>query len=180
MVLAGLAAGAAWGQLTVACSPAALPQLIGTAVFVTCTASGGVGPYMWSISAGALPPGLGQDPVSGNITGTLVDPAGPYSFTVTATDTVPPNGTGIQSYSGTTVDQFLTVGCVPATGPVEVGVAYSSTCTAAGGTPPYNWSISGISVPPGIAITPTGNPATVGPVAVGPPVVLPISRAGDG
>ena len=161
MVLAALAAGAAWGQLTVTCLPATLPQLIGATVFVTCTASGGAGPYTWSISAGALPPGLVQDPVSGNISGALVDPAGPYSFTVTATDTAPPNGTGSQSYSGTTVDQFVTVGCVPATGPVEVGVAYSSTCTAAGGTPPYNnWSISGIAVPPGIAITPTGNPAT--------------------
>lgn len=168
MVLAGLAAGAAWGQLTVTCLPATLPQLIGTAVFVNCTASGGIGPYTWSISAGVLPPGLSLGSTSGTISGTLMDPAGAYSFTVTATDTAPPNPIGSQVYSGTTVDQFLTVGCVPATGPVEVGVAYSSTCTAAGGTPPYNWSISGVTIPPGIAITPTGNPATVGLLPLSP------------
>jgi large repetitive protein len=161
MVLAGLAAGAAWGQLSVACSPATLPQLIGTAVFVSCAASGGTGPYAWSISAGTLPPGLSLDSVGGSVSGTLVDPAGPYNFTVTATDTVPPNATGFQVYSGTTVNQLLTVTCLPTTGPVEVGVAYSSMCTGAGGTSPYTWSISGSAVPPGIAITPTGNPATV-------------------
>ncbi len=160
VALAGLAAGAAWGQLTVTCVPAGLPQLVGTPVSVTCTASGGTGPYTWSIGAGTLPPGLTQNTGSGGIAGTLMDPAGPYGFMVTATDTVPPNATGGQAYSGTTVDP-LTVNCVTNTRPVEVGVAYSSTCTAAGGTQPYSWTLGGAAVPPGMSITPTGNPAMV-------------------
>ena len=131
ILLAGLAAGAACAQLTVLCAPAALPQLTGTAVSVTCAASGGTGPYVWAINMGTLPPSLGIDAGSGTIIGTLTDPAGPYSFTVTATDTVAPNATGSQVFSGTTVDP-ITISCVPPTGPVEVGVAYSSTCTGAG------------------------------------------------
>jgi hypothetical protein len=159
MALAALAAGAAWGQLTVNCP--ALPQLVGTAVNATCVASGGVSPYSFSVSAGALPPGLTMD-TGGDISGTLVDPAGPYSFTVTATDSTLPNPlTGSQAFSGTTVDA-LTVSCTLASGPVEAGVLYANSCTAAGGTPPYAWTITGSSVPPGLSITPTGNPGTIG------------------
>jgi len=166
ILLAGLAAGAAWGQLTVLCTPATLPQTITSVVSVACTASGGTGPYTWAISAGALPPTLIIDPNTGSITGTLANPAGPYNFTVTATDTVAPNATGSQVFSGTT-EEPLIVNCVPLTGPVEVGVAYSSTCTAGGGTAPYNWSITGTAVPPGLTITPTGNPATVAVIPSG-------------
>lgn len=163
ILLAAVAAGAAWGQsLTVPCG--SLPQLVGTSVNVTCSASGGTAPYTWSISAGALPPGLTQNPSTGAITGTLADPAGNDSFTVTATDSTSPTPlTGSQSYSGTTVDP-LTVSCVPPPPsgcPVEAGVPYSAVCTASGGTAPYSWGIGGSAKPPGIAITPTGNPATV-------------------
>jgi len=168
IALAGLAAGALWGQiLTVNCTPASLPQLVGTAVLVQCSASGGTTPYTWSIGAGALPPGLTQNATSGDITGPLQDPAGGYNFTVLATDSTLPFGlTGSQSYKGTTVDP-LTLICTSLLGPAEVGVLYTnSTCTAAGGTLPYNWSINpvaGHTEPPGMgsAITPTGNPPTI-------------------
>ncbi|HUO29752.1 MAG TPA: putative Ig domain-containing protein [Bryobacteraceae bacterium] len=161
LALAVLVTGAAYAQLTVTCTPAALPQLVGTPVQVTCSASGGTSPYAWSISAGALPPSLAQDPGTGNITGTLADPAGPYGFTVTATDSTQPTPlTGSQSYSGATVDP-LTVSCTSAAGPVEAGVLYTNSCTAAGGTGPYSWTITGASIPPGLAISPTGNPGTI-------------------
>ncbi|HVN04527.1 MAG TPA: putative Ig domain-containing protein [Bryobacteraceae bacterium] len=161
MVLAVLAAGTGYAQLTVNCTPAALPQVVGTAVQVTCSASGGTAPYTWSISAGSLPAGLSQDPNSGTISGTLADPAGPYTFTVTATDSTQPTpSTGSQTYTGATVDP-LTLSCTSAAGPVEAGVLYTDSCTASGGTPPYNWMIAGSSIPPGLAISPTGNPATI-------------------
>lgn len=162
MALTALAAGAAWGQLTVtvSCKPAQLPRLIQTTVSVACTASGGLSPYTWSITAGTLPPGLSLNS-SGNITGTLEDPAGPYSFSVTATDSTPILPlSGSFPFSGTTVDP-LTLSCTLSTGPVEVGILYANTCTAGGGTPPYGWSIGGTSVPPGLTVPPTGNPATI-------------------
>lgn len=164
MALAALAAGAACAQLTVSCP--ALPQLVGTvlqgATQVTCSATGGQSPYTFSITAGALPPNLSMD-ASGDITGTVTDPAGTYNFTVTATDsTIPTPLTGSQPYSVTTVDP-VTVSCTSASGPVEAEVQYTNQCTAAGGTPPYNWSITGSAVPSGMAgaITQTGNPATI-------------------
>ncbi len=154
--LGALAACAGWAQVTTNCSPASLPEVIGVVVSVTCAPTGGVPPYTWSIGTGTLPPGLSQDPSSGQIQGTLQDPAGPYSFTVVATDSTPVlHLTGTQSYSGTTVDA-LTVSCTLATGPLEVGVLYTNTCTAGGGTPPYAWSVSGQIVPPGLTVSSTG------------------------
>lgn len=144
MALAALAAGTAWGQVTVSCP--ALPLVVGSAVNETCTASGGTSPYVFSISAGALPPGLTMN-AGGDISGTLTDPAGPFNFTVTATDsTLPTPLSGSQTYSGTTVDP-LTVSCTLASGPVEAGVLYTNSCTAAGGATPYAWTIGGLSIP---------------------------------
>jgi len=159
IMLAALAVGAAWAQLTVSCVPSTLPQYVGTAVSIACTVPGGTDTYTWGLSgAGKLPPGLTQNPVTGSITGTLADPAGIYSFTVLATDTTAPPATGTQPYDGTTVDP---VTCTSAAGPVEVGVSYSNSCTAVFGTPPYTWSITGSAVPPSLAIAPTG--PTTGP-----------------
>jgi hypothetical protein len=64
----------------------------------------------------------------------------------------------------------LTIACIPATGPTQVSVPYSATCTAAGGTAPYNWAIVAGSLPPGIAlsgttgtsVTVSGTPTTTG------------------
>jgi len=156
IALAALAAGAAWAQtLTVNCTPTTLPEVTGTAVSVVCTASGGISPYAWSISAGTLPKGLTQDPSSGKITGAVQSP-GAYSFTVPATDSTPVAPlTGSQTYTGTAVSP-VTVSCTSTTGPVEVGVAYSDSCSATGGTQPYKWSISGTTVPSGLTISSTG------------------------
>ncbi len=53
---------------------------------VTMVASGGTGPYTYSISAGALPLGIGINSSTGVISGTSQQ-IGVFSFTVRATDT---------------------------------------------------------------------------------------------
>ena len=67
--------------------------------------------------------------------------------------------------------QLLTISCVPATGPVQVGVPYSATCTAANGIAPFSWAIVAGTLPPGIALAPSadttsaavsGTPTTTG------------------
>lgn len=61
-------------------------------------AHGGIGNLTWSISAGALPPGLDIDQTTGVISGTPTDPGvGPFSFTVQVTDTVPQSDTQVLS-----------------------------------------------------------------------------------
>jgi large repetitive protein len=45
----------------------------------------------------------------------------------------------------------LTINCLPATGPAAEGVTYLATCTASGGTTPYNWSIASGTLPQGLA-----------------------------
>ena len=82
-------------------SPAAppLPQgTVGIAYSQTITASGGTGPYTFSITAGSLPTGLSPITGGGLISGTPTA-AGTFTFTVTATDA---NGcTGLQDiYDG--------------------------------------------------------------------------------
>ncbi len=65
-------------------SPASLPNgTQGAAYNQTVTASGGTGPYTFSLSAGALPAGLSLNSGTGAITGTLTG-SGASAFTVQA------------------------------------------------------------------------------------------------
>src|SRR5262249_42960585 len=73
-----------------------------------------------------VPASLLATPAPASIT--VVNPGGTASAPVTFTVTnVPPASP-------------LTVACTPTAGPAQTGVAYSSACTASGGTPPYSWS----------------------------------------
>ncbi len=64
----------------------------------------------------------------------------------------------------------LTISCLPATGPAAEGVTYLATCTASGGTTPYNWSIASGTLPQGLApgattgssFTVSGTPTSTG------------------
>ncbi len=60
------------------------PQ-VQTSYSATLTASGGMLPYIWSISSGSLPPGLGLDSSSGVISGVPTS-TGSYAFTVEVSD----------------------------------------------------------------------------------------------
>ena len=61
------------------------------------TASGGEGPYTYSVSAGALPAGLTLNSATGALTGTPAS-GGVYAFTITATDVR--SGTASLPFSG--------------------------------------------------------------------------------
>ena len=63
---------------------------VGTAYPPTnLTSAGGVTPVTWSVSSGALPPGLVLDPSSGMLSGTPIQ-AGTYPITITAHDSESP------------------------------------------------------------------------------------------
>jgi hypothetical protein len=62
----------------------------------TLRASGGVGPYTWRITSGALPAGLALDPSTGTISGTPTKVAN-FSFTVAVSDSSSPAGTATKA-----------------------------------------------------------------------------------
>jgi hypothetical protein len=118
----------------------------------TFTATGGTGPYTWSIAQGSgfstLPIGLGLGNTSAAtnaITGTVTssDPTGAYNFTVTVVDH---NGlTATYPYTLTVYSQPVqTPAPNPLPSPVNVNQAYTaSTITASGGSGNYSWAVSG-------------------------------------
>ncbi len=129
----------------------------------TLTASGGVGPYIWNISNGALPAGLSLDSASGTISGTPTV-SGKSSFTVRVTDKS--GVTAVRSLSLTVSIATLTISTTSLP-PGSRGRYYSATLAASGGVRPYTWSISRGRLPAGLSLNSTtgeisGTPTTSG------------------
>ncbi len=142
-------------------NPATLPPgIIGTPYSQTVSATGGTPPYTFTVSSGALPPGLTLNATTGVISGTPTT-AGQFNFTITATDANSCPGSRPYSIVIPVVPgcPFITVN--PATlPPAALGIFYSQTITASGGTPPYTFTVSSGALPPGLTLSPTGDDAT--------------------
>jgi len=117
----------------------------------TLTASGGKGPYTWSVAG--LPPGLSLS-AAGSLTGTPTL-AGPYTPAFTATDSGSP---GTASISVTINMNVLLSGMTITTQSIRNGVAnvtyVSTTFQQQGGTPPIAWTSP--ALPNGLTLTTSG------------------------
>jgi hypothetical protein len=120
----------------------------------TLDATGGTPPYSWSLLSGTLPAGLSLS-TSGTISGTPAAPGG-ATITVQVKDSATQGTqTSAQQFTLTIIDALTITTTTLPTGLQTV--PYSQALAAAGGTPPYTWSlVSGGQLPAGLAIAPDG------------------------
>lgn len=128
-------------------APESMPASeVGVAVRIQLGAAGGTPPYAWTLSAGALPPGVALTP-AGVITGRPRD-AGAFRFTATVADA----GEQSQSYSGALVVAPRLAIVTTALRPGAVGKAYRARLVASGGIAPRLWSIARGQLPRGLRL----------------------------
>ncbi|WP_180977433.1 putative Ig domain-containing protein [Janthinobacterium sp. ROICE36] len=153
---------------TITITPSTVPAAaVGTAYSQNVTAANGATPYTYAISAGALPAGVSLNTSTGALSGTPTA-GGSFNFTVRATDSSAGSGpySGTRAYSLTVAAPTISI--TPTTMPaMTAGVAYSQGITAANGTGPYAYAITGGSLPTGLSLasdgTLSGTPTAAGP-----------------
>jgi large repetitive protein len=139
--------------LTISNSTTLTAGTTGVGYSQSLNATGGVLPYTWSVTTGALPSGLQLS--SGGVLGGTPAAAGSFSFTVQAKDSSSTAQTASKSLSITIVPPLtITTSSLP---DATAGSAYSLTLGATAGTPPYSWSLTTGSLPAGMSLnTSTG------------------------
>ncbi len=147
-------------------APANLPNgVVGAPYSQAITAESGVAPFTFSVSAGALPPGLALAP-DGTLSGTP-GATGAHAFTVSVADAggVP----GSRAYT-------LNIACAlvsltPTTVPDgQVGSPYAVSFSASGGISPHTFAVAAGTLPDGLSLSPTGE-LTGTPTATGSTVI---------
>ncbi|HJQ26003.1 MAG TPA: putative Ig domain-containing protein [Blastocatellia bacterium] len=143
------------GVPPLAISSAATAEAVqGQSFTMPLAATGGTSPYTWTVTAGVLPQGLSLNRDSGLLAG-LPIATGTATCTVTVSDA-----------QSRRADQVMTITVhAPPTPPLDLttaqlvagqqGVGYNQSLAAAGGKPPYTWSIADGSLPAGLALNAT-------------------------
>jgi hypothetical protein len=128
----------------------------GTFYDTNLQATGGVGPYSWSVGAGALPSGLSLS-ATGQLAGTSTD-SGEFDFTVVATDSATPMpdtasvGVALTMIAASPLSVVTT-----SLGPGTQAKYYEASLAATGGIGEDTWTLaSGSSLPQGLHLFPLG------------------------
>jgi hypothetical protein len=144
---------------TIVVTPTTIPGATrGFAFSRTFSATGGVGTYSYSVSAGALPAGTTLT-AAGVLSGTPTV-TGTFNFTVRATD----QSTGSGPYSGTVPVTLVVSGAVISVTPtslpaVMAGLPYEQVMSATGGSGAYSYAVTAGALPSGIILIPSGSGA---------------------
>ncbi|MBK9169618.1 MAG: putative Ig domain-containing protein [Bryobacterales bacterium] len=137
--------------------------VVGTPYSSGVAASGGTGPYTFTLVSGQLPPGLTFDPATGQIAGTPLT-AGAFAYRVRVQDSSSPVQT-VETDCTIVIDPApLTAAC--AVGPGQRNQPYAGAVTATGGSPGYGFLLTAGALPPGLTLSAggliAGTPTTVG------------------
>jgi hypothetical protein len=131
------------------------PGTQGNYYFGFLGATGGIGPYTWSVISGTLPAGLTFDPY-GFLSGTPLT-SGTFSFTAEITDSASPNPDVVSVPLTLVLGPSPALTIVPSSlSPGTQGEFYDSFLQANGGIGPYTWSITSGVLPNGLTLEPTG------------------------
>jgi len=135
---------------TVTVNPVSLPPApAGVPYAQTISATGGIAPYQYIVSAGALPNGLMLNGTTGLISGTPT--AGTFNFSITATDVN--NCPGTRAYTQVITGVCPLISISPPTLPAAIaGSPYSQLITATGGTAPYTFAVTTGALPAGLSL----------------------------
>jgi serine/threonine-protein kinase len=142
-------------------SSAATTGTVKTAYSASVTAAGGTPAYKYA--ATGLPAGLAVSATTGAVTGTPTA-AGTSTITVTVTDSAATPQTASVSWT-LTVSAPKPALAGGALKPGTVGIAYSGTVTASGGTPAYTYTAA--SLPSGLTMSSAGAISGTPKVAAG-------------
>jgi hypothetical protein len=133
--------------------------------FFTITPQGGVPPFTFTITGGAFPPGLRIDS-NGMVRGSAIA-RGNFVSTVTIQDSyTPPEVVPAQISFSVLAPNLSLASSLPQS--IPLNRPFSGRLVAVGGVPPYHFSLSSGSVPPGLgpidpnAGTLSGIPSTLG------------------
>jgi hypothetical protein len=151
-------------RTTLSLDTATLPDgALGIPYYAVLSSSGGDGHYSYTVAGGSLPAGLSIDATSGIVQGTpTVEGMSAFSVSVaSATLTssraysvnIHPTGSALTIVTHSVLDGAL-------------ANPYQQNLIAAGGEPPYAWSVKDGDLPPGLTLDPrgaiSGVPATIG------------------
>ena len=137
------------------------------------TATGGTSPYTYSLASGSnsLPAGLNLNSTTGAITGTPTA-AGSTSVNFQVTDSATPTHATVTKALTVTVNAPVSISTTSLAAATQ-NAAYDQFVTAAGGTTPYTFGLTGSSnpLPAGLSLNSstgeiTGTPTTVGSTTV--------------
>src|SRR6185369_14476885 len=121
--------------------------LIGTSYSQQLRADAGTPPYAWSLTSGAMPDGITLDS-AGSLSGTPTA-VGSFGFTLRVVDAA--RASAERQFQITTAAGLI-ITTAPVLAPATVGLQYGQSLDAAGGRPPYVWSISSGGLPAGITL----------------------------
>jgi large repetitive protein len=130
----------------------------------TIVASGGISPYTFSVASGTLPAGLSIAGSTGIISGSPTA-SGSFSFVIQAADSETPAVIGKSATLTMTVNDFVIT--TTSLSAANLGIAYTATLAATGGTTPYTWAVTTGSLPAGLTLNSSTGVISGTPTAAG-------------